>query len=275
MLVSPMKAARRARASDEAAPPSSDSAQSVEGATVLAGKALRPRVAPRTAQTITSQRIFSGESKPEVEEPVQPSTATGPASRRPARAAAARAPAPVSVLKATSKESSTDLPLSHAELVRLTNQHTRRNEAYLAKLDVVTIRIEGPRPPSPTSKVRKVAGARLNKGEAAQARERRARDRASLELDMDDDSDGELPPMDAVDVEKHTLGAGEEELFATPPRVGAAAGGRKSVKWHKALFVGPSEASAEHMAESDHGIPAKAIRSRYGAPRSSLAAKVS
>jgi hypothetical protein len=261
--VSPMKAARRALQSGEAAP----SSGGIDDGEERGAKSLRPRRAvPATqGQTLASQRLFPS-AAPMTEAPVAPSMSV-PA---PVKRSAARVPTASSVLNPTGAgDRAPEIPMSHAELVRLTNQHTRRNEVYLAKLDVVSIRIEGPRPPSPTAKVPKVTGARMDRAEAANARERRARKRGSEESDDDSCSSR----AQSADPEQHMRGAGELEAYHTPQREPAAAAARKkSVRWHKALFVGPSEAPADLIAEPDRS-PARRAGAARG--RSSLAAKVS
>jgi hypothetical protein len=109
----------------------------------------------------------------------------------------------------------------------------------------------------------------MDRAEAANARERRARKRGSEESDDDSCSSR----AQSADPEQHMRGAGELEAYHTPQREPAAAAARKkSVRWHKALFVGPSEAPADLIAEPDRS-PARRAGAARG--RSSLAAKVS
>ena len=142
-----------------------------------------------------------------------------------------RKPTPSSVLFPSSPR----LSLSKAELSRLTSLHTRRNEAFVSQLETVVLRKRGEtRPVSPSSKIRRSSGdgeQRQTKEAAREARERRARKRTP-EVGNDGGDKMESEPGG------HRLGAGEEVTYVSPPRNRTQA---KSVRWHRALFCGPSD----------------------------------
>lgn len=131
--------------------------------------------------------------------------------------------------------SSPRLSLSKAELSRLTSLHTRRNETFVSQLETVVLRKRGEtRPVSPSSKIRRSSGdgeQRQTKEAAREARERRARKRTP-EVGNDGGDKVENEPGG------HRLGAGEEVTYVSPPRNRTQA---KSVRWHRALFCGPSD----------------------------------
>ena len=109
-------------------------------------------------------------------------------------------------------------PITAMELARLTTKHTKQNEMYNVQLETRTQRIPGPRPPSPSQHF--VAG----HGQRARVQFRPNK--------VKTDEQGE--PM------CHTRGAGDEEVYTTPPG--------KDVRWDKRLVVSPSE---EKQARSE------------------------
>ena len=109
-------------------------------------------------------------------------------------------------------------PITAMELARLTTKHTKQNEMYNVQLETRTQRIPGPRPPSPSQHF--VAG----HGQRARVQFRPNK--------VKTDEQGE--PM------CHTRGAGDEEVYTTPPG--------KGVRWDKRLVVSPSE---EKQARSE------------------------
>ncbi|PWN30025.1 hypothetical protein BDZ90DRAFT_3005 [Jaminaea rosea] len=163
------------------------------------------------------------------------------------------------------------VPISSAALDALTTRNSRKNEAYYAKLDVVVVRIDGPRPPSPSSKIRKSSAGgtrRLGKEQAARARADRAKKRAagdeSCDMSGEGDSLATMSAAKALELGQHRLGAGEQDVYCTPPKVRA---GAKGVKWHKALYAGPSEAPREQIAHDDTPDCGGAPQARRGAHR--------
>lgn len=124
--------------------------------------------------------------------------------------------------------SSPILPLSSAELSKLTSLHTRINETSCADKDVVVVRMEGQtRPPSPSSKFRKAQKSSASLRAAARA--------AAADATPDHEEGSKIQAMST-----HVRGAGEEEPYASPVRRITL---KKTVRWHKALFAGPSDAT--------------------------------
>lgn len=109
-------------------------------------------------------------------------------------------------------------PITAMELARLTTKHTKQNEMYNVQLETRTQRIPGPRPPSPSQHF--VAG----HGQRARVQFRPNK--------VKTDEQGE--PM------CHTRGAGDEEVYTTPPG--------KGVRWDKRLVVSPPK---EKQARSE------------------------
>lgn len=136
------------------------------------------------------------------------------------------------------------VPISSAALASLTTRNSRANEAYYAKLNVVVQRVDGPRPPSPSSKLRRVGG-KLEASQAAEARADRARRRATGAGNAGS-REGSMEPTtpwaaeDHVDSDEHRMGSGDSEVYHTPLRIRA---GKRGVRWHKALYAGPSALS--------------------------------
>ena len=109
-------------------------------------------------------------------------------------------------------------PITAMELARLTTKHTKQNEMYNVQLETRTQRIPGPRPPSPSQHF--VVG----HGQRARVQFRPNK--------VKTDEQGE--PM------CHTRGAGDEEVYTTPPG--------KGVRWDKRLVVSPPK---EKQARSE------------------------
>ena len=109
-------------------------------------------------------------------------------------------------------------PITAMELARLTTKHTKQNEMYNVQLETRTQRIPGPRPPSPSQHF--VVG----HGQRARVQFRPNK--------VKTDEQGE--PM------CHTRGAGDKEVYTTPPG--------KGVRWDKRLVVSPPK---EKQARSE------------------------
>lgn len=153
--------------------------------------------------------------------------------------------------------------MSTAELARLTARNTRKNEVWVAQLDFREIKVEGAKPASPSAKIPRIGGAvKLSKAEAANARANRARKRTS-ELEEVGPSSSEREP-DATP-ETHRLGRGESLTYESPIRGYKA----KGVRWHKKLFVGPSDI---YSTEKGPELGERAIL-RDVQPRKSLLAR--
>lgn len=147
------------------------------------------------------------------------------------------------------------VPISSAALASLTARNHRRNEQYHVKIETVVVRIEGPRPPSPTSKIPKTGQAgsrRLPSGQAAEARASRAMKRARASQEGVDSTDvhGEKPlePWEEEWNDVHRIGAGEEVAYQTPSKLQTINPGNratvKGIRWQRSLFKGPNEASS-------------------------------
>lgn len=109
-------------------------------------------------------------------------------------------------------------PITAMELARLTTKHTKQNEMYNVQFETRTQRIPGPRPPSPSQHFVAGHGQRVR----VQFRPNKVKT----------DEQGE--PM------CHTRGAGDEEVYTTPPG--------KGVRWDKRLVVSPPK---EKQARSE------------------------
>lgn len=102
-------------------------------------------------------------------------------------------------------------PMTAMELARLTTKHTKQNETYNVQLETRTQRIPGPRPPSPSQHFATGHGQRAR----VQFRPNKVKTNEQGE------------PI------CHTRGAGDEEVYTTPPG--------KGVRWDKRLIVSPSQ----------------------------------
>ncbi|BGO97766.1 hypothetical protein NBRC10513v2_001761 [Rhodotorula toruloides] len=173
------------------------------------------------------------------------------------------------------------------ELNRLTQRNTKKNQVAFNRIKLETVFVDGARPPSPTSKIRKAFGSEgslgrttTKEGREARAAKRRNALRSSLdgselaalaeELKAESGSsiEAELP-------KRHFRAAGDDEQYFTPQKAGgalkSAAGGRKRspgsgsssasasprrqeakrVKWDRALvYEGPLDREARSNGES-------------------------
>lgn len=102
-------------------------------------------------------------------------------------------------------------PMTAMELSRLTAKHTKQNEMYNVQLETRTQRIPGPRPPSPSQHF--VTG----HGQRARVHFR----------------PNKVKTNEHGEPVCHTRGAGDEEVYTTPPG--------KGVHWDKRLVVSPSQ----------------------------------
>jgi len=143
--------------------------------------------------------------------------------------------------------------LSEKELKSTTHHNTMRNQVYLCAIDRQIVRKTGPRPPSPTSKIRTTADrdeAEKNAGREARAKRRSRGSDGDTESDSEDDVHSSV-----VERLTHVRGPGDEDDYTTPARPAKKAktaheheGPAKSVKWDKGLVVirphdGPLEGS--------------------------------
>ncbi|PWN49446.1 hypothetical protein IE53DRAFT_369757 [Violaceomyces palustris] len=195
----------------------------------VGGKSLRPR-------SLRSQSVTA--SEPALQQPPSKRARETRANSTTATATAAVAGS-ASYLCMQNGDMVPPLPLSASEMQRLTSQHTRRNEVYMAKLDIRIERREGFKPPSPSSKIRKSLGGsgdsvrdkvQASKDRASRARRRNGKAEGGEEEDLEregfslsideDDSDDEIKGMDEV-LRAHVKGAGDDEVYTTPPRLAA------------------------------------------------------
>ena len=136
---------------------------------------------------------------------------TEPPSAPPAAAPTHRAPPPRTPRRPRAPPPP---PMSAAELARLTNKHTKVNEAHSVQLETQVRRLPGPRPPSPSEA--------FSSGHGRRAQEDFRPDSAVT------DASGA--------VVRHARGAGDDTEYTTPPGRG--------VHWDKRLVVSPTIARA-------------------------------
>ena len=88
----------------------------------------------------------------------------------------------------------------------------------------------------------------MGKEQAKRARADRAKKRAAGEGEDEEEEENaaNMSAAKALALGQHRLGAGEADVYATPPKLRA---GAKGVRWHKALYAGPSEAPREQIAQ--------------------------
>ncbi|WVW86332.1 hypothetical protein I302_108376 [Kwoniella bestiolae CBS 10118] len=98
--------------------------------------------------------------------------------------------------------------MSEKELKTTTHRNTIRNQVYHCAIDRQIIRQSGPRPPSPTSKIRTTA--ERNEEEKKQAREARAKRRKGQEHE---DEEAERPIIEKLVQHRHP---GDDSDFETP-----------------------------------------------------------
>lgn len=146
--------------------------------------------------------------------------------------------------------------MSGKELKTTTDRNTMRNQVYLCAIDRQIVRKNGPRPPSPTSKIRTTAD--RDEEEKKKSREHRAKRRAR---DSDNTAAGDSPEQPRIEKVERLRGPGDDEDWRTPARPAKKAkiGVDKSVKWDKGLVIirddgtgvcPPASAEAEEPARS-------------------------
>lgn len=130
------------------------------------------------------------------------------------------------------------LPTSIVALRAITQENTGRNEVWaVADIETVIVRRPGPRPESPSSKMKSVAEKRREA--ADRQREKRAKRRAG---EGDDEEDDEL---------RHIRGPGDDEDFITPQRLRQRP---RAVHWDPDLISTPLR-----KAEDERQIVGKSI----------------
>ncbi|OCF43664.1 hypothetical protein I317_02414 [Kwoniella heveanensis CBS 569] len=161
--------------------------------------------------------------------------------------------------------------ISEKELKKTTDRNTAKNQVYHCAIDRQVVFQPGPRPPSPTSKIRTTA--ERDEEEKKAARGDRARRRKGEDNDSNDDdvAGGEQgakggkkeqkeQPLSWPIIEKMVVhkAPGDEEEFVSPPRPAKKVktdrrGKDKAVKWDKGLTIirddGSVRASRERSRE--------------------------
>jgi hypothetical protein len=120
--------------------------------------------------------------------------------------------------------------MSGKELKTTTDRNTMRNQVYLCAIDRQIVHVAGPRPPSPTSKIRTTAD--RDEEEKKKSREHRAKRRGA----SGQEGSPERPIIEKV---ARARGPGDEEDWITPARPAKKAklGMDKSVKWDRELVI--------------------------------------
>ena len=124
--------------------------------------------------------------------------------------------------------------MSEKELKAATQRNTSKNEVYHCAIDRQIVRINAPRPPSPTSKIRTTADREESERKASRGERAQRRSKGS----GGDESEDDLPPL--VERIERTRGPGDEEDYSTPARPAKKTKvrhGEKNVKWDRALVV--------------------------------------
>lgn len=280
--ISPMKAARRAFQLGSGVALSSDSVASWSddhrSVATTTGKSLRSRAKKATTSSSKpvsedAEGLASSERSQQTRRPRAARTASSSTSA-PIADSSAAAPSTLDTAPAP--------PMSTAEIAKLTKRNTRINEVYMAMLDKRPVQMEGRRPASPTSKIKRVDSTKQEKRERADRAKSRTGNSESESSDEEEsgkdasasDDDESLPLIGMTEYfNRHTKGAGEEERFETPPRVTSRKG--KGVRWHKSLFLGPSEAPANLVAEPENRPAVADVDLKRNRPRKSCVGKVS
>lgn len=168
------------------------------------------------------------------------------------------------------------LPLNPRQLQALTDANTLRNQTYLADLQRKIVRRYGPRPGSPTTKIRTImekSREERSKGREARAERRHRRNEGSnMTQSSEDDMDTLSSPTPGNSLSenglftKHTRGPGDEEDYETPVRPPTTSRvdpnkPAKTVKWDRGLARTISGWAADRLANKAHEeAAAEAIR---------------
>lgn len=149
--------------------------------------------------------------------------------------------------------------MSGKELKTTTDRNTMRNQVYLCAIDRQVVHVPGPRPPSPTSKIRTTAD--RAEEEKKKSREHRAKRRGT----SGQDGSPERPVIEKVE---RARGPGDDEDWTTPARPAKKAkmGIDKSVKWDRELVI---------IRDDGSGVCPPASETTDGPKRSCVRTKVS
>jgi len=195
--------------SDPPTTASTDSSAPTNGSAPHNGSAPTNDAAPTNGQSSIPRP-----SPPEQPEPSSPTPARG--ARRSGRTTR---PPPPARTPAAPKPKAAAAPsivpgVSERQLRSATQQNTRRNQVYLCAIDRQIVRVPGPRPPSPTSKIPK--SAERDEEEQKAARDARAKRRGRPSDDTSSEVEEDAPPV--VEVVHQALGPGDDEEYTTPVR---------------------------------------------------------
>ena len=124
--------------------------------------------------------------------------------------------------------------ISGKELKTTTERNTMRNQVYFCAIDRQIVHIPGPRPPSPTSKIRTTAD--RDEDNKKKSREHRAKRRGARESGASTEAGSpERPIMQRVE---QARGPGDDEDWKTPARPSKKAKREeKNVKWDRGLVI--------------------------------------
>lgn len=124
--------------------------------------------------------------------------------------------------------------MSEKELKAATQRNTIRNQVYLCSIDRQIIRVDGPRPPSPTSKIRTTAEKEEQDRKAGRGARAKRRQRSSEGMGSSDEDEDAV-----VEVEEVNRAPGDEADYRTPKRPAKRAklDEGRFVRWNRALTV--------------------------------------
>lgn len=161
------------------------------------------------------------------------------------------------------------VPISSAALASLTTRNSRKNEAFYARIDVRVVHIDGPRPPSPTAKIRRSSSS------SSGSRADRAKKRAAEIVSHEDGGRGGAAAdeydyySDVVERKDHRMGAGDVEPYMTPVRRHKKRSKKVDVHvhWYKNLFRGPSSSGSSVDETAIHPCKPALVQKNYGLDR--------
>ena len=140
---------------------------------------------------------------------------------------------PKRMIKTTMSTSAQIAGPSEKDLKIATQRNTAKNMVFHCAIDREIIRVSGPRPPSPTSKIRTTADKdeeekKAGRGQRAKRRSRYSNEGSEFE---------EAPPL--IERVERARGPGDDEDYATPVRSSKKmkTGHVKTVKWNRELTI--------------------------------------
>ena len=155
---------------------------------------------------------------------------------------------PAAPLKVYEPQPSAESSLTAGQLQQITNQYTTRNKAPYNHLSTVTVHKNFPRPPSPSTKLRRSPGRPENRQQAKVSRDARALKRATPTFCS---TDFEIPSQFLSVKRPHFRAPGDEDIYESPAKrlahytIGESKRPTKTVKWDRGLV---QEISAENIA---------------------------